>query len=66
LKIVILILLISFLIIFLNNKIDSCDLCKYEYNGKTLGVKQVVNIYSDQCFKKNETLSVDWERFYRD
>lgn len=49
------ILTIIFLILLaylsIKYKFNSCQLCKFEYQGKTLDVNEVWNLYKDTCLQ---------------
>jgi len=58
LKLITLVALILLAILVLTYRFEHCDKCKFNYEGKTIGTKDLIELYVDKCFVKKEAQSV--------
>lgn len=52
LRVLLLISLVFLLSFLLTKKLDSCEACSFEYNGKDINGKQFMNIYQKACLQQ--------------
>ena len=51
LRVLLLISLVFLLYFLITKKLDNCEVCSFEYDGKVVNGKQFMNIYQKECLQ---------------